>query len=171
MIKITARNFDLTNGIKGAITDKFEKFEKMIDKNSEIEVLLETKRYGQKVEVFFRMNNKLVKAESIDEDLYTAIDIVSDRLKSQISRYSGKLTNINNEESIRFSIDRKIEEEKETKIVRRKYLSNKPMMEEEAILQMELLGHRSFIFFNADEDATSMLYKRDDGDYGIIIKD
>lgn len=173
MIKITAKNFKLTDGLRSSIVNKLERFEKLLPNDELIDVILETKAYGQKIEVFFRINNRLIKAESIDNDLYVAIDLVVDKLKRQISKYSGKLSN-NATESIKFAEMNKINDKEERttpSIVKRKYISKKPMMEEEAILQMELLGHKSFLFFNADTDSTAMIYKRNDGNYGIITED
>lgn len=174
MINITAKNFTLTQGIKNNIYDKLSKFSKFMDDGEKMDVVLDTNQNRQKVEVFFKVKNKSFKAESSDNDLYVAIDLVMDKMQKQIRRHLDKEGSVKNE-SVRFaeypSLTKEVAENKKDntpKIVKRKFVSSKPMFEAEAIEQMELLEHRSFIFYNADTETVCMLYKRHDGDYGII---
>lgn len=172
-IVITGKNFKLTDGIKYAINERLEKFENLVPNNEEVRVILETKKYGQKIEVTIPINNRLIKAESTDSELYIAMDLVIDKLKRQISKYSNKLYDGRAMESIRFKEEEYEFEDEENvpTIVKRKVINSKPMSEEEAILQMELLSHKAFMFFNIDTNSTCMLYKRNDGDYGIMISE
>jgi putative sigma-54 modulation protein len=167
-IIITAKNFKLTDGLKSAIHEKLERFEKMISESEPVRVVLETKRYGQKIEVTLPINNRYIKAESTEEDLYVAIDTVIDKLKRQISKFLDRIYDRETISTIGYEEDVQ-EQEEHSRIIKRKYISMKPMLEEEAILQMELLSHRTFMFYNPDEEAVCMLYKRNDGDYGILI--
>lgn len=176
MINMTARNFDLTEGIKGYVSKRLDKISKYLDDNQKVDVVMEANDYGQEIEVSLLYNGYNVRASSIDEDLYTATDLVSDKVEKQLRRISDKLTSKRNKpskeqievESIN-SIEDELEKEKQSsRIVKRKVISAKPMFEEEAIEQMDLLDHRSFIFFNATTNTICMLYKRHDGDYGII---
>lgn len=172
MTNITAKNFTLTQGIKNKIYDKFSKFDKFMEDGEKIDIVLDTNKNRQKIEVFFKIKGKSFKAESSDNDLYVAVDLVIDKMQRQISRCLKKENNVKNE-SVRFteyldSIEETKKTEKTPKIVKRKHICSKPMFEKEAIEQMELLEHRSFIFFNADTDTVCMIYKRHDGDYGII---
>lgn len=168
MIKITARNFKLTEELKGHISQRLEKLNKYVKGNEKIEVVMETKTYGSKIEVTFKYDNKTLKASNVDNDLYVAIDLVVNKINKQIRRASDKKSDFSNISVKHLDFSNSIEEEKKPLIVKRKIVSLKPMFEEEAIEQMELLDHRSFIFFNASADAICMLYKRHDGDYGII---
>ena len=168
-INITAKNFDLTQAIKDIIIDKVGRLEKCFSKEVEAKVVLESNRYGKKIEVLLSTQGKFLKSECIEEDLYVAIDLVMDKLKTQIERFSDKLNKFDFD-SIRQVNDRYDykDEKKVGKIVKRKQFDLKPMMEEEAILQMELLNHNTFMFFNAEIEAVCLLYKRKDGNYGII---
>lgn len=172
-MNITAKNFTLTEGIKQRIYSKFNKFKKFT-LDEKIDVILDTNKNRQKIEVFFTVKNKTFKAEAKHNDLYIAVDLVIDKIDKQIRRYLDKEASVNNE-SVRFTeypsltkINEEMIVDAMPKIVKRKFVSSKPMFEEEAIAQMELLGHRSFIFFNEDTESICMLYKRHDGDYGVI---
>lgn len=169
MIIMTARNFRLTEGLKQHIFKRLGKLGKYVNENEEIEVVMETKNYGSKIEVTFNHNDKTLRASSVNEDLYVATDLVVDKINEQIRRNSDKATSFK-KESIKFAdYPSKLKKKNEEPIiVKRKFVDSKPMFEEEAIEQMELLDHRSFIFFNASTDSVCMLYKRHDGDYGII---
>lgn len=181
MIKVRAKNFTLTDAIKTQAEDKFSKFNKFIDENETIDVLLDVDQNRHKASVYFNVEGEFFKAEESHDDLYAAIDLVVDTMQKQIRRHLDKLK-AKGKESIRYGdlpivegelvSDRKPEEGKQEnkkgEIVKRKMISTKPMFEEEAIEQMELLGHRSFIFYNAETETASMIYRRDDGDYGII---
>lgn len=175
MINMTARNFDLTEGIKSHVIKSLDKIEKYLDEGHNVDVVMEANDYGQKIEVSLSHNGNLIRASSIDKDLYTASDLVSDKMEKQLRRSSDKLRS-KRKKSIRHmnstELDYLEEEDDDdytsSKIVKRKVISAKPMFEEEAIEQMDLLDHRSFIFFNATTNTICMLYKRHDNDYGII---
>ena len=166
---ITARNFDLSEAIKESIETKLGKLEKYTDKDSPIKVVMETKRYGQKIEVSVVVNNSVVRAEAIEDSLYTSIDLVVEKLKHQIEKFQIKLK-AKEAKSLSHThmTDIKDDHSEPTKIIKRKAFDMKPMMEEEAVLQMELLGHDFFVFFNAEVEEVCVIYKRKDGNYGLI---
>ncbi|MDF2879493.1 MAG: hypothetical protein K0R54_50 [Clostridiaceae bacterium] len=172
---ITAKNFELTEGIKTYIQEKLSKFDKFVTKETTSKVVLEIKKYGQKIEITVPVNNRFVRVESIDDYLYVAIDMAIDKLKIQIDKYIDKINERGDKTIRRADIDEDFDEDDEDdelnnspKIVKRKRLAVKPMNEEEAILQMELLGHQTFMFFNDYTDSMCLIYKRKDGNYGII---
>lgn len=166
---ITAKNFELTDGIKLAIQNRLYKFGEKVNA-TEMKALLEVKKYGQKIEVIIPVNGMIIKAEETSKDLYDAIEAVAEKLKYQVNKYLKKLNEKKNISIRYFDIQDNDTclEPTAPAIVRRKPLDIKPMSEEEAILQMELLGHHSFLFFNSDLDCICMLYKRKDGNYGLI---
>ncbi len=100
--------------------------------------------------------------------MYAAIDLVVDVLERQIRKNKTKLNKHRSDDLMGFAFVESDEEEINESIVKRKNIDTKPMSEEEAILQMELLGHDFFVFKNVDEECISVLYKRKDGNYGII---
>lgn len=174
MINITAKNFTLTKGIKDKVNEKLSKIEKFTKEEDLIDVVLDSNENRKKIGVFFKLDNKHYKAEEKDEDLYKAVDLVMDKIEKQIRRHldknipKGKTTLRYGEYASPTKISEETFENEKPKIVKRKMFFQKPMFEEEAIEHMELLNHRSYIFFNADTDSMCMLYKRNDGDYGII---
>ena len=111
-----------------------------------------------------------LRAEESHSDMYAAIDLVVDKLERQIRKNKNKIKSKLTRDKINDFVSFETEEDEEeyTKIVKRKNLVLKPMDEEEAILQMELLGHSFFVFKNLDTDKIAVLYKRKDGQYGLI---
>ena len=173
-MKITLRgkNIEITEAIEEKVSEKLSKLDKyfIVSENVEAKVLVRTYPYGQKIEVTIPTEYVLLRAEVVDQDLYNAIDLVIDKLEGQIRKYKTRL-NRNVKDNIKefnFDFDIKEEEEPKEKIVKRKDIEMKPMDEEEAILEMELLGHSFFVYKDMDTNKTCVLYKRKDGDYGLI---
>lgn len=170
-INIRGEKIEVTEAIKDYIEEKLRRLEKYFD-NDEItaQVKIHVKNDQQSIEVTVPTSKFVIRAEQSSNDLYSAIDLVTDKLERQISKNKAKLNNkyknvVNFEMNLDFETN---EDEEELPIVKRKQLDTKPMNEEEAILQMQLLGHDFFIFKNIEEDCVSVLYKRKDGKFGII---
>lgn len=167
---IRGNKIDVTEAINDYIKSKVSKLEKYLDDNEEVEAkaLISTKGKDQRVEVTIWSGKYNIRAEETNVDLYSAIDLVVDKLERQFKKYRGKLNNKrSNKEVPTMEIEEYFEEEGQT-IVRRKEVFLKPIDEEEAITQMELLGHSFFVFKNVDTDKINVVYKRNDGDYGVI---
>lgn len=169
-LKLVGKNLELTQGIKEQAEAKFAKLDKYFDEEVEARVVFSTQKLTQTVEVTVYLQGTILRAEESTDDLYTSMDKAVDALARQIRKHKTKLKNRNQDNSatIRFE---NVEEEKEEevgKIVRRKRFDLRPMHEEEAILQMELLNHNFFVFLNAATDNVEVLYKRKDKNYGII---
>ena len=166
---VRGNNVEVTDSIKSYIEDKLSKMDKYFKNpdNTEAKVLISVNGIDQKVEVTINESKYFIRAEEIHSDLYAAIDIVSDKLERQFRKYKTKLSNKNKPEESPLEIEDYFEEPEE-EVVKRKELFLKPMDEEEAITQMELLGHTFFVFKNVETDKICVCYKRNDGDYGII---
>ena len=122
-------------------------------------------------EVTIPFNGVILRGEEATDDMYTSIDKVVEKLERQIARHRTKLERRIKDGSVRFDkFDFDVEEDEsgEPKIVRTKRFALKPMPVEEAVLQMELLGHTFFMFFNAETEEVNVVYKRKDGNYGLI---
>ena len=122
------------------------------------------------MEVTIPTDKFILRSEEENDDLYAAIDLVTDKLERQIRKNKTRL-NRNIKDSVKefnFDFDIKDEEEAKEKVVKRKNIEMKPMDEEEAILEMELLGHSFFVYKDMDTKNICVLYKRKDGDYGLI---
>lgn len=160
----------VTKAIKDYITDKISKLDKYFEEASKIKasVIIRVKNEEQIIEVTVPTSKFTLRAEEKHSDLYAAIDLVTDKLERQIRKNKTKLNN-KYKNIIQFDLatDTAIEEDN-SKIIKRKNITTKPMDEEEAVLQMELLNHDFFVFKNVDEECVSVIYKRKDKDYGII---
>ncbi|MDN5950936.1 MAG: ribosome-associated translation inhibitor RaiA, partial [Loigolactobacillus coryniformis] len=131
-----------------------------------------------KVEVTIPLPYLTLRAEETSPDLYASVDLVTDKLERQIRKFKTKINRKSREKGIR-DFDLTVpaadanDDSKEEKldVVRTKRVNLKPMDSEEAILQMDMLGHNFFIFEDAETNGTSIVYKRRDGRYGLIETD
>ncbi|MBP3460799.1 MAG: ribosome-associated translation inhibitor RaiA [Bacilli bacterium] len=169
---IRGSKMEVTNSIKKYIEEKIGKLNKYFENPDEItaSVLIKESGINDKVEVTIPIKNAILRAEMSNKDLYSAIDLVVEKLERQIRKNKTRMHKIQKDSVIDAFIDFDIteEEEKENCIVKRKTIEMKPMNEEEAILQMNLLGHDFFIFKNSDTEELSVVYRRKDDQYGII---
>ena len=165
----------VTDAIKNYIEDKTKRLEKYFDNDDiEAKVIVKVANNKEIIEITIPTNKYTLRAEERNDDLYAAIDLVLDKLERQIRKNKTRLNDRYKKENFMdFNFDF-IEEfendidEDEDLIVKRKTIDVKPMDEEEAILQMELLNHDFFMFKNIDEDCISVLYRREDGKFGIL---
>lgn len=162
----------VTDAIKEYITDKLDRLNKYFDKPEEINanILVKVKGFEQTIEVTIPTPNFTIRSEESAEDLYAAIDLVSDKIERQIRKNKTKINKIEKDaaKKLNLSFVENYDDEEDNLIVRRKKLSTKPMDEEEAILQMEMLGHDFFVYKDRDTKNTCILYKRKDNNYGLI---
>ena len=162
----------VTKSIKDYIVEKIERLNKYFGnaKSIKASVIIRVKNNEQIIEVTVPTSKFTLRAEEKHVDLYAAIDLVVDKLERQIRKNKTKLNDkYKNIIQVDVPVSSDVEEEEEElKIVKRKNIDTKPMDEEEAILQMELLNHDFFVFKNVDEECVSVMYKRRDGNYGII---
>lgn len=161
----------ITNAIKDYTESKLGRLEKYFkDDDITANVLARVRGNNQIVEVTIPTSKFILRGEEENDDLYAAIDLVTDKLERQIRKNKTRL-NRNVKENVKeFNFDYEIleDEESKEKVVKRKNIEMKPMDEEEAILEMELLGHSFFVYKDMDTDKVCVLYKRKDGDYGLI---
>lgn len=168
---IRGSKMEVTDAIKSYIEDKIGKLDKYFENPDEItaNVLIKESGVNDKVEVTIPIKSTILRAESVNKDLYAAIDLVLEKLERQIRKNKTRMHKINREVITAFiDFDITEEEVKEDKIVKRKTVDTKPMSEEEAILQMNLIGHDFYIFKNADTNRVAVVYKRNDEQYGLI---
>ena len=169
-ITIHGRKLEVTDAIKNYIEDKLKKLDKYFENPSEINATVVVKVRGndQIIEVTVPSKKFTLRGEESHKDLYAAIDLVTDKIERQIRKNKTRIKK-NYKEVINFVADVDYKDEEDTStIVKRKTVDMKPMNEEEAILQMNLLGHDFFVFKNIDTDSIAVIYKRKAGDYGII---
>jgi putative sigma-54 modulation protein len=167
---IRGSKLEVTDSINNYIEKKLNKLNKYFENADEItaNVLIKTHGIDQKVEVTIPVKKMILRSEESHKDLYAAIDIASDKLERQIRKNKTRIKNRNLKDKTYIVTDFEDETSEEDTIIKRKQLELKPMSEEEAILQMNLSDHEFFVFKNADTNLTNVLYKRKDGNYGII---
>ena len=172
-IFVRGENIEVTKAIEKYAKDKLKKIEKYIGDSSNIRatVLFNVRGHNQKVEITIPLKNFIVRAEETRDDLYAAIDVVIDKIERQIRKNKTKMQSkkMKDVATKDFAIDEiEAEIEEDEKVVKRKKIEVKPMSEEEAIIQMELLGHNFYIFKDSETMKPTVVYKRAENGYGII---
>lgn len=175
-INISSRQINLTDSIEQYIEGNLCRLEKYINPESEVKVtVVSGKNKKQKLEVtIIPKEGPIIRAEEIQDDLYIATDLIYDKLYKQIIRYNARL-----KEQHQFSMyvedadimdtsEREVFNENDIVVERVKRFNLKPMSVEEAILQMELIGHNFYVFRNQETFEINVTYKRKSGGYGII---
>lgn len=174
-IIISGKQMDLTDGIKNAIEEKLGRLDFYLHPETDVKVTVSAKKARQKVEVtIIPISGPIIRAEDREENLYAAIDVVYDKLNKQLRKYKKRLQDKHkSNESIRFdSIEENDyssdEDHVDIVIERTKKFGVKPMSPEEAVLQMDLLGHDFYMFRNSESNGISIVYRRKNGGYGLI---
>ena len=168
-IIVTGKNINVSDKIQTAIDKKFEKLGKYFADDIKANVVIHPEKAKVKMEATIVTKGTIFRAEDVSQDIFDCIDIVADKLQSQMTKYKGKMLKRNkSNESVRFEMIPEIEEKEEGKLVKTKRFELTPMTIDEAILQMELLQHTFFVFLNIETDSVSVVYKREDNDYGVL---
>ncbi len=167
---ITGRNIDVTAGLREAVEDKIGKLEKYFTPDTEVYVTLSVEKDRQKIEVTIPVKGNMIRSEQVSSDMYVSIDLVEEIIERQLKKYKNKL--IDNKQSgggfRQEFLDMDYTEDEEVRIIRTKKFDIKPMYPEDACVQMELLGHNFFVFFNAETEQVNVVYKRKGNTYGLI---
>ena len=171
MIKYSIRgeNIEVTEALRDYVESKLSKVEKYFNEDQELNARVNLKVYREKtakVEVTIPTGSVTLRAEDVSQDMYGSIDLVVDKIERQIRKNKTKIARKHREKVPTgevFSADFNNEQ-----VERTKNIELKPMDVEEAILQMELLGHDFFIYTDSEDHTTNVLYKREDGNYGLI---
>jgi len=176
-MKITTQGKGIKIGerLEGKITAKMSKFDKYFGEEGSFNVRIRPEGSLMVVEITLKLDNKIYRAEARDEEILTAVDKTVDKLESQIRKQKTKLlkkkkdypqiANYLEEDN---SADFDYEIENETKITRKKTFALRPMTSEDAMLQMEMLGHNFFVYLDSDTDSVCVIYRRKDGNYGLL---
>jgi putative sigma-54 modulation protein len=169
-ITVNGKNIDITNGLRSAVEKKLFRLDKYFNPEVEAHATLSVQKTRQIIEVTIPFNGVILRGEESNEDMYASIDLVVDKLERQIRKQKTKLERRNHGDSLRFQYIPDVDEKEkaEGKIVKTKKFAIKPMSNEEAVLQMELLGHTFFVYENADNGEVNVIYKRKDGNFGLI---
>jgi len=171
-LNIRGDKLEITDAIRDYVEDKLGRLDKYFkDSDINANVLLKVKGNRQIIEVTVPTDKYILRSEEEHNDLYAAIDLVVDKLEGQIRKNKTKLKKQNIDNKYKeFNFDYELDEEEENNdvIVKHKEIEMKPMDSEEDILEMELLGHSFFVYKDVDTGNVNVLYKRKDGNYGLI---
>ena len=170
---IRGDKLEITDAINNYVESKLDRLNKYFKEDDVLaNVLLRVRGTSQIIEVTIPTDKFILRSEEEDKDLYAAIDLVTDKLERQIRKNKTRLNKQNNDNKFKeFNFDYEVLAEEtadEEVIVKRKNIEMKPMDEEEAILQMNLLGHEFFVYKDMHTNKVCVLYKRKDGNYGLI---
>lgn len=170
---ISGKNIDVTDALRGAVEDKLSKLEKYFTSETEVHVTLSVEKDRQKIEVTIPVKGNIIRSEQVSSDMYVSIDLVEEIIERQLKKYKNKIID-KKQAAGNFKqefIEKDYVDDEEIQIVRTKRFDIKPMYPEDACIQMELLGHNFFVFFNAETDQVNVVYKRKGNTYGIMEPD
>lgn len=164
---IRGQKLEVTDAIRDYAVSKIDKMEKYFENPDEVsvKVVFSIRGREQKVEITINSINFDLRSEVSHSDMYAAIDLSVDKLEQQMRKFKSKLMS---KERVEIVYDDIIDDDVLEEVVKRKKVYLKPMDEEEAIMQMELLGHTFFVFKDIKTEKVNVLYKRLDGAYGVI---
>ena len=175
---IRGENLEITPALREHVEKKVGKLEKYFDNlRSDVNVKMSVKSTEQRVEITIPMPKLVLRAEETHTDMYAAVDLVIEKLERQIRKHKTKVNRkFRSADSVKYMFKNDLEplaqedfqDEDELEVVRTKRFDLKPMDAEEAILQMDMLGHNFFVFSSSINGSTSVVYKRRDGKYGLI---
>lgn len=171
-IIIHGNKLKITDSMKGYIEEKLDKLNKYLEDSENVRatVIVKVKNHEQRVEITIPLKAFILRSEESKDDFYAAVDKTIDKLERQIrknkTRIMSKQVKTNRDFVVSAFSDEDSSDDK--KILKRKKVEVKPMNEEEAILQMELLGHQFYMYKDSETNQVAVVYKRTDGNYGVI---
>jgi len=167
-IIFNARHMETTDALKTYAFEKVKKLEKYLPESADANITLAVEKFRHKAEVQIKVNGLIIQASEETEEMYSSIDNVTDKIGRQVRKYKEKLKDHKGKgEGMEF-IAVEEETEKIPEIIKTKRFDMKPMTPEEAVMQMELLDKGFFIFSNFSTGAINVIYRRNDGNVGLI---
>ncbi|MFA5536236.1 MAG: ribosome-associated translation inhibitor RaiA [Bacillota bacterium] len=171
-ISTRGKNIEVTNALRQQAEKKLSKLDRYLGQETEAQVTFSVEKDSHIVEVTIRLNGYILRGEEATTDMYASIDLVIDKLERQIKKYKTKWDRKLKSQGLKdFVAQPAPEADDEPRLVRTKRFPIKPMDAEEAIMQMNMLGHNFFVFSNAETEDTNVVYRRKDGNYGLIEPD
>ncbi|MEG1597236.1 MAG: ribosome-associated translation inhibitor RaiA [Bacilli bacterium] len=167
---IRGEKIEITDSMKTYAKEKLQRLDKYIDRSDEITVniLVKVREHIHKVEATIPLRGFILRAEEEGKDFYAAFDSIIDILERQITKNKKRMQNKMHKERPIFSDFEVKEIFADEEIVKRKKVEVKPMDEDEAILQLELIDHQFYLYKDINTDKYAVIYKRKDGNYGVI---
>ncbi len=167
-VNITSKNLNVGERMKDHIEEKFSKLDKYFSTDIDANIMLSQEKNRQKIEATIYADGTIFRAEETSDDIYESVDLIIDKLSTQMSRFKSKLVRKNRGKGVKYEAIPEIEQEEEIKVVKTKKFELEPMDVDGAIVQMELLQHTFYVFLNVETDSVNVVYKRRDGNYGVL---
>jgi putative sigma-54 modulation protein len=169
---VTFKNLDPTDTLKSYVRDKLDRFDRLLDNPAEANVVLLVEKFRHIAEININGDRLTINGKEETNDMYSAIDMVLDKLEKQIKKNKQKIRErrpgVNAKNIALMEADINLPDEELVREVKIKNIEYKPMDVEEAVLQMDLLSNNFLVFTNARSDQVNVLYRRKDGHYGLI---
>ena len=170
----SGKNFTVTDALKNRTIQKLGRLEKLLPFDADVIVKYSISRQNNRVEVTIPLRRRMLRAEVTANDMYSALDSIVDMLEKQMIKYKSRIRSRSRRDASfkdEFEYTGEIAdniEESPIVIDRTKHFPLKPMDAEEAAMEMEMLGHSFYVFRNGQTDIVNVVYKRNDGTYGLI---
>jgi len=169
---VTFKNLDSSDNLKAYVKDKLDRFDKFLDNPAEASVVLSVEKFRHMVEINVSGDKLNINGKEVKNDMYSAIDMVMDKLEKQIKKSKDKSRKRRTTAKLKsktiFEQPSVPAEDSTSREVKIKHIEYKPMDVEEAILQMDLIKGSFLVFTNSQTDKVNVLYRRNDGHYGLI---
>jgi putative sigma-54 modulation protein len=168
-IILTGRNLEIAPALKNYVEKKLKRFNRYLSNISEAVVTISVEKYRHKVEVLLKVNGFLIQAEGITGEVYSSIDDVTEKLERQIKKYKEKLVSHRKSEGKEVPVlTENLATADVRRIIKNKQFELKPMSPDEAAMQMDLLDKSFFVFTNYNSGDINVIYRRKDGNFGLI---
>lgn len=167
-IIVTGRHLEITPALKSYAEKKIKRFDRYLSNIAEAIVTISVEKYRHKVEVLMKANGVLIQAEGVTGDVYSSIDEVTEKLERQVKKYKEKLVSHRKAEGKVGAVSPESALPETGKIIKNKRFELKPMSPDEAAMQMELLDKDFFVFTNDTSGDINVIYRRKDGNFGLI---
>ena len=167
---VRGKNIPITDSLRDYVEKRIFKMERFLGEIEQAQATLSVEKDRHRVEVTIPLNGFLLRGEEETGDMYSSVDLVMDKLEKQVEKYKTKLIKKIKSRNLAESVVSPViqSEEEQSQIIRTKRFAIKPMTVEEAVMQMNLIGHSFFVFSNAESDEVNVVYRRKDGHYGLI---
>lgn len=166
-INVRGKHIDVTPALREHVEKRLGRVTRFFENLRDVNVVLKVEKERHIIEVTIPINGITLRGEESSTDMYASIDMVVDKLEKQLSKHKEKLKHYR-APAFKDDMLPAYAGKDEERLVRTKRFTVKPMTVEEAIMQMNLLGHDFYVFSNADTESVNVIYRRKDGDYGLL---
>ena len=174
-INVTFRHLEPDDELKDYVKDRIRRFKRYIHGPIEAQIILTLEKFRNIVDITLKSDGLMINSQEETADMFSSIDMATEKIERQIKKYKEKIQKYqshSDKKSLKFQMNilsaESLEKDKEPRIVKSRNFYAKPMSLEEAVMQLELTDNDFLVFTDAQTERVNVLYKRKDGDYGLI---